>query len=169
MIKIFIHKKSLDLVRLQKSGSRSEDRLVGLLSTIFVSNLTPIEKKTVLSLDYNVPVDQHRQQHTYRLFHFRTSFPVSFKSYTSGFIFRPSSSSQYRRKTDGWQEDSHGGTGEDLFNNTLGATIGSGIFWAVDRIMGKRKAGRVACEVVSVLLILAGIVGCLQMKKMVGR
>ncbi len=58
---------------------------------------------------------------------------------------------------------------EDLFNNTLGATIGSGIFWAVDRIMGKGKAGRVACEVVSVLLILAGLVGCLQMKKMVGR
>ena len=58
---------------------------------------------------------------------------------------------------------------EDLFNNTLGATIGSGIFWAVDRIMGKRKAGRMACEVVSVLLILAGLIGCLQMKKIVGR
>ena len=62
MIKVFIHKKSLDLVRLQKSGSRSEDRLVGLLSTIFVSNLTPIEKKTVLSLDYNVPVDEHMER-----------------------------------------------------------------------------------------------------------
>ena len=62
MIKIFIHKKSLDLVRLQRSGSRSEDRLVGLLSTIFVSNLTPIEKKTVLSLDYNVPVDEHMER-----------------------------------------------------------------------------------------------------------
>lgn len=58
---------------------------------------------------------------------------------------------------------------EDLFNNTLGAAIGSGLFCAVDRIMGKGKAGRVACEVVSVLLILAGIVGCLQMKKIVGR
>ena len=58
---------------------------------------------------------------------------------------------------------------EDLFNNTLGAAIGSGLFCVVDRIMGKRKAGRVACEVVSVLLILAGIVGCLQMKKIVGR
>ena len=58
---------------------------------------------------------------------------------------------------------------EDLFNNTLGAVIGSGLFCAVDRIMGKGKAGRVTCEVVSVLLILAGIVGCLQMKKMVGR
>lgn len=62
MIKVFIHKKSLDLVRLQRSGSRSEDRLVGLLSTIFVSNLTPIEKKTVLSLDYNVPVDEHMER-----------------------------------------------------------------------------------------------------------
>ena len=62
MIKIFIHKKSLDLVRLQRSGSRSEDRLVGLLSTIFVSNLTPIEKKTVLSLDYNIPVDEHMER-----------------------------------------------------------------------------------------------------------
>ena len=62
MIKVFIHKKSLDLVRLQKSGSRSEDRLVGLLSTIFVSNLIPIEKKTVLSLDYNVPVDEHMER-----------------------------------------------------------------------------------------------------------
>ena len=62
MIKVFIHKKSLDLVRLQRSGSRSEDRLVGLLSTIFVSNLTPIEKKTVLSLDYNVPVDEHMEK-----------------------------------------------------------------------------------------------------------
>ena len=58
---------------------------------------------------------------------------------------------------------------EDLFNNTLGAAIGSGLFCAADRIMGKRKAGRMACEVVSVLLILAGIVGCLQMKKIVGR
>ncbi len=58
---------------------------------------------------------------------------------------------------------------EDLFNNTLGAAIGSGLFCAVDRIMGKGKAGRVACEVVSVLLIAAGIIGCLQMKKMVGR
>ena len=58
---------------------------------------------------------------------------------------------------------------EDLFNNTLGAAIGSGLFCVVDRIMGKGKAGRVACEVVSVLLILAGIVGCLQMKKIVGR
>lgn len=62
MIKVFIHKKSLDLVRLQRSGSRSEDRLVGLLSTIFVSNLTPIEKKTVLSLDYNIPVDEHMER-----------------------------------------------------------------------------------------------------------
>ncbi|MBQ6609068.1 MAG: VanZ family protein [Oscillospiraceae bacterium] len=58
---------------------------------------------------------------------------------------------------------------EDLFNNTLGAAIGSGLFCAADRIMGKRKAGRMACEVVSVLLILAGLVGCLQMKKLVGR
>ena len=58
---------------------------------------------------------------------------------------------------------------EDRFSNTLGAAIGSGLFCAVDRIMGKGKAGRAACEVVSVLLILAGIVGCLQMKKMVGR
>ena len=58
---------------------------------------------------------------------------------------------------------------EDLFNNTLGAAIGSGLFCAADRIMGKRKAGRVACEVVSVLLILAGLIGCLQMKKIVGR
>lgn len=58
---------------------------------------------------------------------------------------------------------------EDLFNNTLGAAIGSGLFCAADRIMGKRKAGRMACEVLSVLLILAGIVGCLQMKKIVGR
>ena len=50
------------VVRLQRSGSRSEDRLVGLLSTIFVSNLTPIEKKTVLSQDYNVPVDEHMER-----------------------------------------------------------------------------------------------------------
>ena len=62
-----------------------------------------------------------------------------------------------------------GGDAEDLFNNTLGAAIGSGLFCAADRIMGKRKAGRMACEVVSVLLILAGIIGCLQMKKIVGR
>ena len=53
---------------------------------------------------------------------------------------------------------------EDLFNNTLWAAIGSGLFCAADRIMGTRKAGQVACEVLSVLLILAGIVGCLQMK-----
>ena len=58
---------------------------------------------------------------------------------------------------------------EDLFNNTLGAANGSVLFIGIDRIMGKGKAGRAACEVVSVLLILAGIVGCLQMKKMVGR
>ena len=50
------------VVRLQRSGSRSEDRLVGLLSTIFVSNLTPIEKKTVLYQDYNVPVDEHMER-----------------------------------------------------------------------------------------------------------
>ena len=58
---------------------------------------------------------------------------------------------------------------EDLFNNTLGAAVGSGLFFAVERMAGKGKAGRVACDVLSVILIAAGVVGCLQMKKMIGR
>ena len=48
------------IVRLQKSSAeKSEDRLVSLLSTLFVSDLSPSEKKTVLTRDYSIPVTQH--------------------------------------------------------------------------------------------------------------
>ena len=57
---------------------------------------------------------------------------------------------------------------DDLLNNTLGAAIGSGLFFVVERIAGKGKAGRMACDVLSVLLVAAGVVGCYQMKEMVG-
>ena len=50
------------IVRLQTGENRSEDRLVGLLSTIFISNLTPTEKKVVLSQDYHVPVTEHMER-----------------------------------------------------------------------------------------------------------
>ena len=57
---------------------------------------------------------------------------------------------------------------DDLLNNTLGTAIGSGLFFAVERIAGKGKAGRMACNILSVLLIAAGVFGCFQMKGMVG-
>jgi len=50
------------IVRLQTGENRSEDRLVGLLSTIFISNLTPTEKKVVLSQDYHVPVTEYMER-----------------------------------------------------------------------------------------------------------
>ena len=49
------------VVRLQRSGSRSEDRLLGLLSTIFVSNLTSVEKKSFYPR-YNIPVGEHMER-----------------------------------------------------------------------------------------------------------
>ena len=43
------------IVRLQKQGAlRSEDRLIGILSTLFGSDLSPAEKKTVLVDDYSI-------------------------------------------------------------------------------------------------------------------
>ena len=49
------------VVRLQRSGSRSEDRLVGLLNIIFVSNLTSVEKKSFYPR-YNIPVGEHMER-----------------------------------------------------------------------------------------------------------
>ena len=43
------------IVRLQKDESaRSEDRLIGLLDTLFTSSITPEEKKIVLSQEANM-------------------------------------------------------------------------------------------------------------------
>ncbi len=48
------------IVRLQKSeAEKSEDRLVSLLSMLFVSDLSPAEKENVLSRDYSIPVTEH--------------------------------------------------------------------------------------------------------------
>ena len=48
------------IVRLQKDESaRSEDRLIGLLDTLFTSSITPEEKKTVLSQEFQIPVTEH--------------------------------------------------------------------------------------------------------------
>ena len=51
------------IVRLQKNeAEKSEDRLVSLLSTIFVSTLSPAEKKLVLTRDYSIPVTDHLER-----------------------------------------------------------------------------------------------------------
>ena len=51
------------IVRLQKSESdKSEDRLVSLLSTLFISQLSPAEKKVVLTRDYSIPVTGHMER-----------------------------------------------------------------------------------------------------------
>ena len=48
------------IVRLQKFESgRSEDRLIGLLSTLFTVDLSPVEKKEVISRDFGIPVTEH--------------------------------------------------------------------------------------------------------------
>ena len=45
------------IVRLQKNDAvKSEDRLVNLLSMLFVSDLSLIEKETVLTRDFSIPV-----------------------------------------------------------------------------------------------------------------
>ena len=51
------------IVRLQKKESpKSGDRLVSLLSTLFVSELAPAEKNTILSRDYDIPVTEHMER-----------------------------------------------------------------------------------------------------------
>lgn len=51
------------IVRLQKNADeRSEDRLVSLLSMLFVSDLSPIEKGNVLTRDYSIPVTEHMER-----------------------------------------------------------------------------------------------------------
>ena len=51
------------LVRLQKDPKKkSEDRLVNLLSMIFLSNLTPAEKKAELENSYGIPVTEEMER-----------------------------------------------------------------------------------------------------------
>ena len=51
------------IVRLQKNDAvKSEDRLVNLLSMLFVSDLSPIEKETVLTRDFSIPVTEHLER-----------------------------------------------------------------------------------------------------------
>ena len=48
------------IVWLQKSeAEKSEDRLVSLLSMLFVSDLSPAEKENALKRDYSIPVTEH--------------------------------------------------------------------------------------------------------------
>ena len=50
-------------MRLQKYESgRSEDRLIGLLSTLFTVDLSPVEKKEVISRDFGIPVTEHMER-----------------------------------------------------------------------------------------------------------
>ena len=51
------------IVRLQKNDAvKSEDRLVNLLSMLFVSDLSLIEKETVLTRDFSIPVTEHLER-----------------------------------------------------------------------------------------------------------
>ena len=51
------------IVRLQKNdASKSEDRLVNLLSMLFVSDLSPSEKETVLTREFSIPVTEHMER-----------------------------------------------------------------------------------------------------------
>jgi len=53
------------IVRLQKNdAAKSEDRLVNLLSMLFVSDLSPIEKETVLTREFSIPVTEHMERLT---------------------------------------------------------------------------------------------------------
>lgn len=56
---------------------------------------------------------------------------------------------------------------DDLINNTLGAAIGSGLFFTAKWVAEKGKTGRRAYDVVFILLIVAGIIGCFRMSEMV--
>ena len=51
------------------------DSLVSLLSTLFVSNLTPIEKKTVLTRDYSIPVTEHIERMVANMCNYSTYIP----------------------------------------------------------------------------------------------
>ena len=51
------------IVRLQKNDAeKSEDRLVSLLSTLFVSKLSPAEKKLVLTREYSIPLTENLER-----------------------------------------------------------------------------------------------------------